>query len=476
MIPRREPTPPSARNIGFGESPQVEFKESWNDDAVRKLASFANTEGGAVWVGVDKVGRLRGTDVGDDAQLRIANQVVSKLQIIPTIRVDRSHGTEVLVVGVEKAPDWVLYDGNIPVRVGTATMDLPREQWGERILARTGRKWDGLVTSHGVDVLDPNAVVAFIRRAKAQPHPRVPPEVTEDTPPDIVVESLQLVMGDRLTNAAMLLFGRRPQQQFVHARVRIARFRSIDDFDTYPPIEGTLLDQIEHTITIVNEFNAVQVDFSDPITRSDSIPQPTRRATYPAFTIREAIVNALVHRDYSGTGDVQVSVYDDHIEVWSPGGLPAGVTVESLRQEKHPSVQRNPLLADVADRAGFVEQWGTGTTRMIRACAAAHLPTPLFDEISGGFRVTLYRDPFAKTRLVALGLNERQLAVLDHLKREGRIDAATYRRITGSPKPTATRDLDDLVSRGIIRPVGVTGRGRYYVLGTAGLSGGKGSE
>ncbi len=75
--PRRVPTPSSAPDIGFGESPQVEFKESWNEDAIRKLASFANTEGGAVWVGVDKVGSIRGTNVGDDAQRRIANLIVS---------------------------------------------------------------------------------------------------------------------------------------------------------------------------------------------------------------------------------------------------------------------------------------------------------------------------------------------------------------------------------------------------------------
>ena len=180
------------------------------------------------------------------------------------------------------------------------------------------------------------------------------------------------------------------------------------------------------------------------------------------------MINALIHRDYTALGDIQVRVTEDAIDVWSPGGLLQGVTVASLRDEHHTSNPRNPLIARAFFLAGFIEHWGTGTTKMIRLCRDQGLPEPEYVERSGGFAVTFRKDIYTPERLMAIGLSERQVKVALHLKQQsGDIGNAEYRQTMGVSDRTATRDLSDLERKGILEQVGATGRGTRYRLKAA---------
>lgn len=185
---------------------------------------------------------------------------------------------------------------------------------------------------------------------------------------------------------------------------------------------------------------------------------------YPLEALREAVINALIHRDYTVTTDIQIRLYDNELSIWNPGGLPSELTVEQLREPQHLSVPRNPLLAQAFYFAGLIERWGTGTARIIALCREQGLPEPEFDADALQFRVRFLKDPYTPERLRKMGLNERQIQAVLYVKSHGSISNAEYRRLTGTSKPTATRDLEQLVAHGVLARLGTTGRGTRYAF------------
>lgn len=332
-----------------------------------------------------------------------------------------------------------------------------------------GQTWDAMPAGVGVDGLDLDAVGRFVRAAKGQPASRLPPGVPEDAPPEVVLDSLGLLTDGHPTNAAVLLFGRAPQRAVPAARVRVARFRTNDDIREHAPVAGTVFEQIDGAVRALEEYLPVRMTFAGPGAVAEDALRRRESRELPPLAVREAVVNAVVHRDYASPDDVQVRVYDDRLEIWNPGGLPAGLRVEDLYRTPHPSRRRNPLIAEAAYYAHLIERWGTGTSRMVEQCRAAGLPDPVFGEVAGGFSVVLHKDPYTEDRLAALGLNERQVRAVLHAKAQGGVTAAEHQALTGASKPTASRDLAELVERGIVVRSGRRGPGTRYTLSAAGL-------
>ncbi len=461
--------------MGFGESDQVEFKTQWGDEALQSLASFANMRGGTVYVGVADDGQIVGTDVSDAQQQRIGGTVRSGLQLAADVRVERREGVDILAIRVPSSPQPVLLRGSYWMRSGTTSSKAPQEQWAGLVLAQMGKSWDAL-PGGTLDDIDSEAVRRFVRGAKASANSRLPPDVPDDAPPEVVLTTLRLMAEAteeyQVTNAALLLFGKDPQRALPMARVRVARFRTNDEIIDHPPATGTVFEQIEAATRAVEEYNTSRLtlgvgnDSAVGVAAEGGAMRREDHRRYPPLALREAIVNAVVHRDYVAPGDVQVRVLDDRIEIWNPGGLPPGVVVDDLRTRPHASVPRNGLLANAAYVARLFEGWGTGTTRIIESCRNAGLPDPVFNEASSGFSVTLAaerRNVLALEKIAVLDLSERQRAALAQMTSVGGITNAEYRRLTGVSKPTATRDLDDLVARDLLVRIGLTGRGTRYV-------------
>ena len=153
---------------------------------------------------------------------------------------------------------------------------------------------------------------------------------------------------------------------------------------------------------------------------------------FPFKAVREAVVNALIHRDYTSTGRVQIRVYDDRMVVSNPGGLAEGLTTGDLLREPHASLPRNPILAQVFYHAKLVEQWGSGTLRMRDACRAQGLPDPEFQSTATSFSVTFRRDDLSDDSLKRRGLNPRQIQGIQHVRRHGSIKNSEYQAITGA--------------------------------------------
>jgi ATP-dependent DNA helicase RecG len=209
-------------------------------------------------------------------------------------------------------------------------------------------------------------------------------------------------------------------------------------------------------------------------TRAASIQAP---ATYelPPDAVGEAIVNAIAHRDYHSNASVEVRLFADRLEVWNPGALPGTLTLDDLR-DSHPSVPNNPLIAESLYLARYIEKAGSGTQRMIELCVEAHLPEPDFELRAGSFVITLWRDWLTDEALAQLNLSDRQRQSVLIARTSGRLGNLEYQKAFGVSKPTASRDLDDMVRKGVLEKIGTTGKGTHYILDRKGLTkGSKGS-
>jgi len=169
-----------------------------------------------------------------------------------------------------------------------------------------------------------------------------------------------------------------------------------------------------------------------------------------------------VSNNYTIPSNTEVRIYDDKLIVWSPGGLPFGITMEDL-YKPHSSVLRNKGIGEIFYDIGWIEQWGSGIDKMRRTCTEAGLPEPQFEEYQG-FRVIFQKDIYTEEYLRNFGLNERQIKAVRYVKEKGRITNKEHQEICHTSERTATRDLSNLVSMGLFWQVGVTGKGTEYIL------------
>ena len=238
-----------------------------------------------------------------------------------------------------------------------------------------------------LDDLDIERMAQFIRTARrVRQFP-----LAEGTPPRQLLEHLNLLNEGRLTNAAVLLFGKAPQRFLISSEIRCAHYHGTDvakPIPSYQVYKGIAFDLVDQAV----DFVLSKINRSIG-TRAESARAP-RTYEIPVEVVAEAIVNAVAHRDYTGNGSVQVMLFADRLEVRNPGRLPTPLTLQKLR-EAHSSVPGNPLLAESLYLTEYIERMGTGTLDMIRRCVEAGLPEPEF-AVTDGFVTTIRRAAFPK--------------------------------------------------------------------------------
>jgi len=306
-----------------------------------------------------------------------------------------------------------------------------------------------------LEEINTNAVSDFLQLARLERQFPLP----DNTPTADLLAHLHLLSGNQPTNAAILLFGRDPQRFLPAAEVRCMHFhgtRIQRPVPFYRIFKGTLFEQVDMAVDFVLSKLNRSVG-----TRAESMQAPVRYEI-PPDVIREGIVNAIAHRDYTSAGAIQVSVFADRVEVWNPGTLPSPLTPESLRHP-HGSIARNPRTCEALFLARYIEKYGTGTLMMIRESLDHDLPEPDFVQRGGEFTATIWRDWLTPEVLAGYNLNERQMKAMTHIKGTGRITNSEYQEIAGVIRKTAARDLDDLVEKGLLERMGEK-RGSFYTL------------
>src|SRR5690606_20618030 len=239
--------------------------------------------------------------------------------------------------------------------------------------------------------------------------------------------------------------------------VKIGRFGKDDaDIKFQETEEGNLIVLLQAVLNQLNhKFLTRPIDFEGM--------HRIEKGEYPVAAIREMLLNALVHRNYMGA-PIQIRVYDDKISIWNEGTLPSGLTLDALKRS-HSSRPRNPIIADVCFKGGYIDAWGRGTIKIIDTCKLADLPEPDMKELDGGFIITLFKDNISLEKLGKLGLNERQVKAVLFVKENGKITNSEYQELYSISKATATRDLTELVENyNVLEKLGQTGVGTAYIL------------
>jgi len=400
--------------------------------------------------------------VDDRAQQAIINQIVEILGVRPAVSVQTEQGKPVLVIEVKPSAILVACRGRYYQRIGNTTREIPAEQLGRYFIAKLGVQWDSVTNGYPLGQIDPAAVRRFLELARN----RLPFARGEESV-EGVLQKLDLIHDGKITRGAVLLFSKNPQAQFISAQIHMGRFKDditiIDD----KLLKGNLFSQLEGAVQLFRTYLQVRYEFEGTSREEEPLSAMQRKEIwdYPIEALREAVINALIHRDYFQAGqEIQIRVYDDRVVITNPGSLPEGMTVDELKREGHRSLPRNALLAQVFYYGELLEKWGTGTSRMIALCRKHGIPEPEFSAHPDWFSVTFTKDLYTDERLLALGLSDRQVKAVRYVKEHGTITNKEYRELTGMSPRAALRELNDLCTREIFVKQGTTGRSTVYVF------------
>jgi ATP-dependent DNA helicase RecG len=243
---------------------------------------------------------------------------------------------------------------------------------------------------------------------------------------------------------------------FISSYFKIGKFGISDsDLRFQDTIKGNIFEMVDRVMRLLKERYLVSAISYDGIQRVEKL-------VYPEAALREAILNAIVHKDYTDS-TIQLSVYDDKLILWNPGKLPDDLPIEKLK-EKHASRPRNKHIAEVFFRAGYIESWGRGIDKILTACREDGLPEPIFEEAWGGVQVTFLKDIYTEGYLSKLNLHDRQIKAVLHVKKFGKISNRKYQELFNVSRNTASRDLAELVEKKILHSSGDKGAGAFYSI------------
>lgn len=466
------------KDIEFGENKKIEFKvEMPQSDKIMKTAvAFSNCAGGKLIIGVDDSGDIKGISDEDIFELpdRITNIIYDGCYptIIPEIYTESVDDKLVLVVE--------FYPGNLKpyyikskkkangvyVRIGATN-----KQADENMIFELERQKRNISFDEEIDY-DFELREIYIDKIKEDFKALTTKELDCNK-----LKNLKLVKTenghDYVTKGLILLSSN--TEVLEYARIKCARFKGIDvaEFIDQKEFEGALYEQVENTMNFVKMY----------IEKSGTIDDLQRKDKYsiPIVAIREALVNAVVHRDYSILGaDIKVAIFDDRIEITSPGALPKSLDINDIKDGR--SEVRNKVIARFFKEIGYIEQWGTGIKRILLECKKQGLPEPLFKESGDFFKVTIYKrndhsmkvtdsagkvtDSAEKVTDISSDysyLNETEKSILQYIKENGKIANKEAREITGLKETAVKNLLRKMVENKLINSKG-QGRNRHYTI------------
>lgn len=427
-----------------GEGPRTEFKSRVPPREVlgRVLCSFVNAAGGTLAIGVGESGEVLGVpDAPTVAEwlARDAAQILSP-PISVSANVVEIQGKKIVLVDVPEGSDKPYTFGRqVFVRRGDRSEPVNVDELrqlitsGPRFEVRWERRLAAGVQPSDLDAGEIDSLINSAQDAFGYSFPSSAAAIAK-------LESLNLASNGQLHNGAVVLFAREPHRRFPQTRIRAIRFA--DEGETKvldnKVFEGHAFKLIQDALQFLQAHVPVTgVIAGGSLARGD-------KPAMPMVAIREALLNALQHRDYEAyDGSIIIKVLPTSMSIWNPGGLPEGMTVGELKRV-HYSRPRNPDIAHAFFLRGFVERIGSGTSRILSALRSEGLPDAEWETVSGGLQIVL------RHATTGAGINERQRAVLDHVAESTAITLADYVEQFGAGVTTrqARSDLSDLVKRG----------------------------
>lgn len=443
------------------EAQNIEWKESWHNDYFKWICGFANAQGGTLFIGIDDKGNTKHLDNAQKLLEDIPNQVRDLLGLMVDVNLRTENGDDYLEIVVEPYPFPISLRGKYYYRSGSTLQELKGAALAKFLLQRQGKKWDGVPVPNVATEDLKNETFDFFRK-KATKSKRLAPEDLDGTNQELL-ESLQLYLEDEkmIKRAAVLLFHPQPEKYVTGTFIKIGFFESDDELKFQDEVKGNLIEQAEKALDLLKtKYSQAIISYQGGSREENFI--------FPEEAIREALYNAIAHKDYSSGLPIQISVYPNKMIFWNEGHLPENWTVEKLKQ-KHPSKPYNPDIANTFFRAGYIESWGRGTIKMINACKAHKIAPPIFSYVPPDFQVELIKH--TDKGLKESGLKEELRKIILYIQENGSISNSEVQTICNVSKATATRYLGDLEAEWLDK-IGSTGVGTVYMF--KGLS--KGSK
>ena len=386
--------------IATGESQTLEFKASFDKTSIESLVAFANAQGGTVLVGVSDAGRVQGITVGKETLNEWLGQIKSATSpsLIPELVAHPLDGKTVVAIEVAEFPvkpvsTW----GRYYKRIASSNHALALNEIADLYLQSLQISWDAH-PAHGASQADlsPAKIERFIQRVNDSGR-----FALEASTPQVALEKLNYLVKGQPTWAAMLLFAKEPLRHHVH----IGRFKTPSTIIDDRQFTDTLFEVVEQSMVFIVSHISVAFEFDGSIQRKE-------RFAYPLPALREALLNAVVHRNYTDPSDIQIKIFDDKLTIFSPGSFYGGISVTDIQADNYRSSLRNKLVAEGFYLVNAIEKYGSGFIRIRKALQ--DYPEIDFEvkEFTGGVMVTFAQKQPESQPESALPLEARVLRLL----------------------------------------------------------------
>ncbi|MDE0018723.1 MAG: helix-turn-helix domain-containing protein [Candidatus Poribacteria bacterium] len=447
------------QRIAQGENTTTEFKENFDQEVIETAAAFANTDGGMILIGVSDRREINGITIGKETLRNWSNRIAQATDprvVLEIESVDIEKKSVVLIHIAESSIKPVSVKGRCYKRVGNSNRVMSPQEISQMHLSATGQTWDRrLAGNAGSDDIDPKKVQWYLTQREEVRNVARPQDMD-------VTELLRNIKGSNRegtpTHAGILFFGNYPQSFLQNAQLRIVRFKGISV--THPVLDrldcsGALWEMVDAAEEFIRK-NIRLLSF-----RTSRSFQRDDKFEYPLKALREAIINALIHRNYQKHSDVRVFIFDTRVEVINPGTFPEGVSPDAPVHEPV-----NPILSQFMYDIGFIERYGSGIKMMKRLSNEWGNKAPRYEfhplETKIIFDSPIQESTYVEIDDISEQLNERQKNAFSYVQRHGQIATKEYVEINSVSRQTAYAELADLTKKGLFTSIG-KGRGTKYV-------------
>ena len=441
------------------ETQHIEFKSGFNDEVIETLTAFVNTKGGKVLIGVRNDGiPVKGFTVGEESIQQWINEIKTKTQpaIIPNADLVEYKGCEVVEFSVQEFPvKPVACRGRYFKRVKNSNHQLSPIEISDMSMQTLQVSWDSYPAQNAsVEDIDLEKVRKFINKVNEKGRFHLSGIPDED------LKKLKLINNEKVTNAALLLFAK---EEIVY-NVHLGRFKTpsmiIDDRMLRLP----LFEVVEETM----KYIVSQIKFAFEI---KGIPtQRTEIPEYPLDALRELVLNAVIHRDYLSSADIQIKIFDNYITFFNPGKLHDDLTIDDLKTNSYPAYARNKLIAEAFYLTGDIEKYGSGFMRIRDAISLYPTMKMDFKEIGGGFMVTVSYDVQKTSTIIEKGpekgpekITANQQKILEAVAVNPFVTREELVNIVGISLSKIKENISKLKTKGLIARVGPD-RGGYWEI------------
>ena len=444
------------------ESQTEEWKREWRDEMLHTVSAFANGyAGGKIIIGKDDKGEITGVSEKEEKKLlsSLPTKIKNIMGFYPIVESVTADGKTCVIITIEPQKIPVSYSGQYYKRSGSSSVAISGVELFEFLLKKKGLTWPDLI-SNKVKLKDisPEAVSAFVKRGQKvnRISSAADPDDTEG-----VLRQYGLMTDEGITNAAAVLFGKNPSFASYAAVTKIGLFAKeggrllMEDI-----IDGPVIFQPEETLKrLIDRYTQPRFRLEDHLTRIEVY-------RYPPEALREALLNAVIHRSHTRNQQTTVRVYPDSVEICNPGKLPDGWTAKDLKM-KHKSMPANPLIAKIFYDMGQIEAWGVGCSFIREECEKAGNPLPVYEIDDDGIKIIFRSGPWSDTGEEATaqvrldGLTPSEIRVYGLISEGSLTTRAELSAASGFAEDTVKKAISTLTKRGLILRIGSDKSGRW---------------